>query len=75
MARTILEILDDIITEKETHAELDNLQPKPDNSQTFLDDLTTTSKVAIWRLWAFTTAVAIFAHEKIFDSHKLEVEN
>jgi len=74
MARTITEILDAMITEKETRTELDNLQPKPDTSQTFLDDLTTTSKVAIWRLMFFVLAVAIFLHEKIFDLHEADVQ-
>jgi len=73
MARTIQQILGAMITEKETRTVLDTLQPKPDTSQTFLDDLTTTSKVAIWRLMFFVLAVAIFLHEKIFDLHEADV--
>ncbi len=74
MARTIQQIYDAMITEKETRTELDLLQPKPDTSQTFLDDLTTTSKVAIWRLMFFVMAVAIWTHEKIFDLHIADVQ-
>lgn len=73
MARTIAEIYDEIITEKQNQAALNGLQPAIDDSQTLLDDLTTTSKVAIWRLWAFITAVAINVHENIFDLHKAEI--
>lgn len=74
MARSISEIYDEIITEKETMASLSGLLPAPDDSQTFLQDLSSTSKVAIWRLWAWVTAVAINIHEKIFDLHKAEIE-
>lgn len=74
MARTIQEILDEIITEKETFSSLDELVPNPDSSQTFLDDLTSSSKVAIWRLLFFVVAVAIFIHESLFDTFKADVE-
>lgn len=74
MARLLTEIYNLFITEKETHAELDTLVPNPDTAQTFLDDLTSTSKVAIWRLWYFSTAVGIKAHEEVFDDHKAELE-
>lgn len=74
MARTIDEIFNDIITEKETFSSLDGLEPKPDSSQTFLDDLTSTSKVAIWRLLFRVQATAIFIHESLFDTFKSDVE-
>lgn len=74
MARTINEIYDAIITEKETESVLNGLTPLPDTSQTFLDDLTTTSKVAIWRLWYYTLAVAINVHESVWDLFRAEVE-
>jgi hypothetical protein len=74
MARTINEIYDSIIAEKENQTVLDGLVPKPDDAQTFLDDLSSASKVAIWRLFFWTCAVAIWAHENIFDLHKEEVE-
>ena len=82
MSRSISEIFDAIILEKETFASLDNLIPdadKPpnfqaDSAQTFLADLTTPSKVSIWRLMFWVHAVAIFAHEKLFDIFKADVE-
>ena len=75
MSRTISEIYNAIIAEKESFTELNNLTPVPENTQTLLSDLKSTSKVGIWRLWAFVIAVAIYAHEKIFDAHIEEVED
>lgn len=82
MSRSISQIFDAIIAEKETFSSLDNLLPdadKPpgfqaDSAQTFLTDLTTSSKVAIWRLMFWVQAVAIFIHEGLFDVFKTEVE-
>ncbi len=74
MARTIQAIFDEIITEKETFSSLDELVPNPDSSQTFLDDLTSSSKVAIHRLLFWVVAFAIFTHEVLLDQFKLDVE-
>lgn len=74
MSRTIKQIYDDMITEKETFSSLSSLVPNPDTSQTFLSDLTTMSKVAVWRLLFWVVAVAIWSHEQIFDIHKAEIE-
>lgn len=74
MARTITAIYDEIVTEKSELSELSALQPSIDDSQTLLSDLTTTSKVAVWRLWAFVTAVTIWTHEKLWDAFKAEVD-
>lgn len=74
MARTISEIYDEIMTEKQNMSELAALQPAADTSQTLLEDLTSTSKVAIWRLWAWLTSVAIWIHEKLWDAFKAEVD-
>lgn len=73
MARTIGEIYNAIIDEKVNQTELTALQPLIDNEQTLLQDLKSTSKVAIWRLIFWVTAVAIWVHEKIFDQFKEEV--
>ena len=74
MARTINEIYNSIITEKNTMSTLADLQPNIDNSQTLLTDLTSSSKVAIWRLWAFVVAVAINLHEVVFDRYSEVIE-
>lgn len=60
MARTISEIQAHIIAEK-------------DNSPG-LKSLNSDSKTAIWRLWTYVTATAIWALENLFDLHKKEVD-
>lgn len=76
MARSIKEIYDRIIDQKQTFSDLEVYLPTYDQSafEALLSDLTSNSKVAIWRLWAFITAVALYFHERIFDKHKEEVE-
>jgi len=73
MSRTIKQIYDAMVTEKETFSSLNALVPNPDTSQTFLSDLTTSSKVAVWRLIFWVVAVSIWSHEQIFDQHKAEL--
>lgn len=74
MARSILEIYDEMVTEKQQQAALNVYQPNIDNSQNLLNDLTSASKVAVWRTALFIVAVAIYTHEVIFDRHKEEIE-
>jgi len=74
MARDLKEIYDSAIAEKETMGSLAGLQPSIDSSQTLLNDLTSTSKVAIWRLTFWVTSFLIWWHEKLFDLHKEEIE-
>ncbi len=76
MSRSISEIFDEIILEKETFASLAGLTSPvtPDTAQALLTELTTASKVAIWRLLFFVIAVAIFIHESLFDTFKADVE-
>lgn len=74
MSRSITEIFDEMVLEKETFSSLDELVPNPDSSQTFLSDLTSASKVAIWRLTFWIVAFAIFTHEKLFDQLVIDVE-
>ena len=59
MARTIEQIQNEILKAKETEASL--------------NELNSTSKVAIWRLWVYITAFVIWTLEKIFDEHKKEI--
>lgn len=75
MARSILEIYDEMIAGKVALSELNSLQPNVDSGQTFLDDLTSTSKVAIWRCMFFVVAVGIWTVENLFDAHKVWIEN
>jgi len=73
MARTIQEVYDALIAEKETFSSLDALEPKPDDSQTFLDDLSSPSKVAIWRLYFWVCAFGIHIMEILFDNHTQQI--
>lgn len=59
MARSIEEIQSEIIRAKE--------------NEPALQELSSSSKVAIWRLWTYITAFAIWTLEKIFDTHQNEV--
>ncbi|GAA4465258.1 hypothetical protein GCM10023093_17100 [Nemorincola caseinilytica] len=59
MARTITQIQDEIISTRETQ----------------LPTLNSESRVAVWRLWTYVIAVAIWAVEKLFDTHKAEVND
>lgn len=70
MARDIKEIYNEMISEKESNAMLNSLQPNISSYQALLSDLTTQSKVAVWRLIFFVSAVSIWTLEKLFDEHK-----
>ncbi|NDC41569.1 MAG: nucleotidyltransferase [Chitinophagia bacterium] len=59
MARSIDTIYAQIIAAKEADSNLAGL--------------TSTSATAIWRLWAYVTAVCTWTLENLFDSHKAEV--
>lgn len=59
MARSVKEIQDEIIEQK--------------NEQPELVGLDSTSKVSVWRMWTYITAVAIWSLEKLFDLHSNEV--
>lgn len=75
MARTPTEIYNALILEKEQQTQLAALDPNAgENAASLLADLTSGSKVAIWRLLFWVVAVALWIHESIFDRHKLEVE-
>ena len=39
-----------------------------------LNELNSTSKVAIWRLWVYIIAVAIWGLEKLFDQHRSDID-
>ena len=61
MARTIDEIYLSILQEKSLHPELDGLN--------------STSKVSVFNLWAYITAVVMWTLENLFDLHKKEVDD
>lgn len=74
MARSIQEIYDSIIQEKETFSSLDGLLPLGTDYAALLSDLSSASKVAIWRLWAYVIAWFSWILENLWDQHKAEVE-
>ena len=39
-----------------------------------LENLNSTSKVAIWRLWVYIISVAIWSLEKLFDLHRTDID-
>ncbi|MEM7372826.1 MAG: hypothetical protein AAF587_29665 [Bacteroidota bacterium] len=74
MARTIQEIYDSIIQEKESMTQLNALTPLSETNANLLSDLTSTSKVAIWRLMIFLFSVATYTLEALWDSYKADVQ-
>lgn len=74
MARTIAEIYLSIVAEKNNQPTINALQPTIDNEQTLLNDLSSTSKVAVWRLFAYIISVAIWTHENLWDLFKAAIE-
>jgi hypothetical protein len=75
MARTTQQIYDALIAEKNSNATLNALQPNIDNAQNLLTDLTSPSKVAIWRLYYWVVAVVLHNFEVLMDVYKEMVED
>lgn len=74
MSRTIGQIYNEIVSYKDTQPALSGLTPVSDTSTSLLAALTSASKVALWRLWAFCIAAAIYTHEVLWDIFRNEVE-
>lgn len=74
MARTIGEIYDQMVEEKQSQAAIADLQPAQENVQTLLAALASSSKVAVWRLYMYIISVAIHYHELLFDAFKAMME-
>lgn len=74
MARSVLEIYDEMMSEKQTMVGLNSLQPNIDSGQQLMADLTNAAKVAVWRLFYFVVAFQIRAVEVLFDDHKAWIE-
>jgi len=67
MARSVSEIYDALIVEKNTMSTLNGLQPSIDDSQTLLQALSNTSRVGIWRLFIWLVAFAQWTEETLWD--------
>ena len=57
-----------------TIQEIQNLILQAKAQESALDSLNSTSKVAIWRLWVYIIAVAIWSLEKLFDQHRADID-
>lgn len=75
MARKISEIYAQMVAEKDSQTSLQTLAPGQDTQQQLLNDLNSTSKVAIWRLLLYIVATAIWFHEAVWDLFRTEIEN
>lgn len=75
MARSINDIQTSILEAKNTATELDALQVLTDSEQTDLaDNLSTTSKVSVWRLFVWIVAFGIWVHEQLMEVLKADIE-
>ena len=54
--------------------EIQNLILQAKAQEPVLESLNSTSKVAIWRLWVYIIAVAIWSLEKLFDQHRSDID-
>lgn len=75
MARTLAEIYAEIVAYKDAQTPIQNLAPGADTETQLLTDLNSDSKVAIWRLWAYIQAAAIYVHETLWDLYQKEVDD
>ena len=74
MARTIQQIYDEIITEKETFASLNGLLPDGTRYDNLLSELSSASQVASWRLFVYIVAVGHWVLETFFDAFVVDVK-
>ena len=54
--------------------EIQNLILQAKTQEPALNELNSASKVAIWRLWVYIIAVAIWSLEKLFDLHRADID-
>lgn len=74
MARTINDIQQDGLNAISANAELNALEVLTDNEQSTLENLTSESKVAQWRLFLWVTAFMIWIHEQLMDVERADIE-
>lgn len=74
MARTLEYWQDIMLSKKQSFSNLSDLEVLTTNETQNLQGLTSTSKVALWRLWIYIVAFCAFALDKLFDVFKQEVD-
>lgn len=72
--RTIEEIQASILTKKNETASLNALEVLTTNEKQTIGDITSGSKVSIWRLWVYIMSFVVWLHEAVFETHKTEIE-
>jgi hypothetical protein len=79
MARSIESIYNSLVAKKEGFSELSALLPSyvtPDNPyQLLLNEISSLSKVSIWRLWLFLVACGHYTLEVMMDAFKADAED
>ncbi len=73
MAKSIQEYYDELVAEKQNFSSLNGLTPISDSNQQLLQDLSSPSKVAIWRLMIWIFAFGSWIIDTLFDRHVEEV--
>lgn len=73
MARSLNDIQQEILDEKENSPELSTLEVLTDNEKATIENLDSTSKVSIWRMIVYIIAVGIWTLEKLFDVFKEQI--
>jgi hypothetical protein len=74
MARGVSYWYDLMVTEKENQDNLVGLNNVPDNFDNLLDDLTSKSRVSVWRLWIYVVAFAYNILETFWDLQVQDVQ-
>jgi hypothetical protein len=74
MARSLENIQTELLDAKESVSELNALEVLTMNEVNTLGNVTSTSKVAVWRLWIYVFAFAQWVQEKLWDVFRNEVE-
>lgn len=72
--RTLNQIQTSILERKSQIESLNALEVLTTDEKQTLANLNSNSKAAVWRLWVFIYAFAIWVHEGIFETHKREIE-
>lgn len=74
MARTIQIIQQSILQKKQETASLNSLEVLTTSEKNTITELTSDSKVAVWRLWVFIFAFTIWTLENLWDIFSKEVD-
>lgn len=74
MGRSLNDIQQSILDDKDANAELSALEVLTANEKASLSNVTTTSKAGLWRLYIYIIALAIYTFETIMDVFRTEID-